>query len=85
MVEDACQAHGARWRGKKVGTWGDCAAFSCNQNKLLCSGEGGIFVTDDEEMLAKAQSLWSFGESRSPVESRDYHVYAMGWICGTTT
>jgi len=80
VVEDACQAHGARWRGKKVGTWGDCAAFSCNQNKLLCSGEGGIFVTDDEEMLAKAQSLWSFGESRSPVESRDYHVYAMGWM-----
>lgn len=80
VIEDACQAHGARWRGRKVGTWGHCAAFSCNQNKLLCSGEGGLFVTDDPEMLAKAQSLWSFGECRSPVESRDYHVYAMGWM-----
>jgi len=80
VIEDACQAHGARSSGKKVGTLGHCAAFSLNQNKLLCSGEGGIFVTDDEEMLKKAQALWSFGETRAPVESRDYHVYAMGWM-----
>lgn len=80
VIEDACQAHGAVYKGRKVGTWGDCAAFSMNQNKLLCSGEGGIFVTDDEEMLAKAQALWSFGETSTPVESRDYHVYSMGWM-----
>ena len=80
VIEDACQAHGAEYQGRKVGTWGDCAAFSFNQNKSLCSGEGGMFVTDDEEMLKKAQTLWSFGETRTPVESRDYHVYAMGWM-----
>jgi len=80
VIEDACQAHGARYKGRKVGTWGDCAAFSLNQNKTLCAGEGGMFVTDDEEMLKKAQSLWSFGETRTPLESRDYHVYAMGWM-----
>ena len=51
VIEDACQAHGALYKGRKVGTWGDCAAFSMNQNKTLCSGEGGMFVTDDEEML----------------------------------
>ena len=49
VIEDACQAHGAKFNGKKVGTLGDCAAFSFNQNKNLCSGEGGMFVTDDEE------------------------------------
>lgn len=80
VIEDACQAHGATYRGKKVGTLGDCAAFSLNQNKSLCSGEGGMFVTDDEEMLKKAQTLWSFGETRTPLESRDYHAYAMGWM-----
>ncbi len=80
VIEDACQAHGARYKGRKAGTWGDCAAFSLNQNKTLCAGEGGMFVTDDEEMLRKAQSLWSFGETRSPLESRDYHAYAMGWM-----
>lgn len=80
VIEDACQAHGAKFKGKKVGTWGHCAAFSLNQNKCLCSGEGGMFVTDDEDMLAKAQSLWSFGETRTPLEDRDYHAYALGWM-----
>jgi dTDP-4-amino-4,6-dideoxygalactose transaminase len=80
VIEDACQAHGAAYKGRKVGTWGHCAAFSFNQNKCLCSGEGGMFVTDDEDMLKAAQSLWSFGETRAPSESRDYHVYAMGWM-----
>ncbi len=80
VIEDACQAHGAVYKGRKVGAWGDCATFSMNQNKLLCSGEGGIFVTDDEETLAKAQALWSFGETRTPAQSRDYHVYSMGWM-----
>lgn len=80
VIEDACQAHGAEYKGQKVGTMGDCAAFSLNQNKNLCSGEGGMFVTDDETLLKSAQSLWSFGETRTPSESRDYHVYAMGWM-----
>ena len=80
VIEDACQAHGAEYKGKKIGTWGDCAAFSLNQNKSLCSGEGGMFVTDDVGTLKKAQMLWSFGETRTPVDSRDYHAYAMGWM-----
>jgi len=80
VIEDACQAHGAKFNGKKVGTWGHSAAFSFNQNKCLCSGEGGMFVTDDEEILAQAKKLWSFGETRTPLEDRDYHAYALGWM-----
>ncbi len=79
VIEDCCQAHGAKYKGKKVGTLGHCAAFSFNQNKCLVSGEGGMFVTDDEAMLKRAQALWSFGEEVGPTERRDYHVYAMGW------
>jgi len=80
VIEDACQAHGALYRGRKVGTLGDCAAFSFNQNKSLCSGEGGMFVTDDEELMDRAKQLWSFGETRTPLENRDYHAYALGWM-----
>ncbi|HNQ35572.1 MAG TPA: DegT/DnrJ/EryC1/StrS family aminotransferase [bacterium] len=80
VIEDACQGHGARFQEKKSGHWGDCATFSFNQNKCLCSGEGGMFVTDNREMWEKARTLWSFGETRSPVESRDYHAYALGWM-----
>ncbi len=80
VIEDACQAHGAKFKGQKVGTLGHCAAFSFNQNKNLASGEGGMFVTNDEEIMKKARMLWSFGETRSPAESRDYHAYALGWM-----
>ncbi|NLB55545.1 MAG: DegT/DnrJ/EryC1/StrS family aminotransferase [Lentisphaerae bacterium] len=80
VIEDACQAHGAMYKGQKVGTFGDCAAFSFNQNKCLCSGEGGMFVTNNEEVWNKAKQLWSFGETRTPEESRDYHAYALGWM-----
>ncbi len=80
VIEDACQAHGALFKGKKVGTLGDCAAFSFNQNKCLCTGEGGMFVTDNEEMLQRAAKLWSFGETSTPYEDRDYHAYALGWM-----
>ena len=80
VIEDACQAHGATFAEQKVGTFGRCAAFSFNQNKCLCAGEGGMFVTDDREMLEAAQKLWSFGETRTPLEDRDYHAYALGWM-----
>ncbi|MHB9026853.1 MAG: DegT/DnrJ/EryC1/StrS family aminotransferase [Armatimonadota bacterium] len=80
VIEDACQAHGALFNGKKVGTMGDCATFSFNQNKCLCAGEGGMFVTDDDEIAAAARQLWSFGETRTPSQSRDYHAYALGWM-----
>lgn len=80
VVEDCCQSHGARFRGHNVGTQGDCGAFSLNQNKCMCSGEGGIFVTNDEEIYRRATQLWSFGETRKPEESRDYHAYALGWM-----
>ncbi len=80
VVEDACQALGAKFGGGKAGTLAHCAAFSFNQNKCLCTGEGGMFVTNDEEMKNKAAMLWSFGETRTPLESRDYHAYALGWM-----
>ncbi len=80
VIEDSCQAHGATFNGRKTGTMGHAGAFSFNQNKCLSCGEGGMFVTNDEKICQAAQSLWSFGETRKPEESRDYHVYALGWM-----
>ncbi len=80
VIEDACQAHGATFKGRKAGSMGHCAAFSLNQNKCLCSGEGGIFVTNDEAIYRNACKLWSFGETARPEESRDFHAYALGWM-----
>ena len=80
VIEDACQSHGATLRGRKVGTFGDCTAFSTNQNKCLCSGEGGLFVTDDEATFERGKTLWYFGENRVPEASVEYHTYGMGWM-----
>ncbi|HQK77822.1 MAG TPA: DegT/DnrJ/EryC1/StrS family aminotransferase, partial [Candidatus Hydrogenedentes bacterium] len=80
VIEDCCQAHGAEYKGTRVGRLADCGAFSFNQNKCLCSGEGGMFVTDNEEILQRARMVWSFGETRTPAKDRDYHAYALGWM-----
>lgn len=51
VVEDACQAHGTRYKGKSVGTFGDIAAFSFYPGKNLGAyGDGGILVTNSEKL-----------------------------------
>ena len=82
VIEDACQAHGASYKGRRVGTIGDCGAFSMNQNKNHCAGEGGMFVTDDEAILSKAKAVMSFSDMRPADAGRDYHAYGLGYKYG---
>ena len=79
VIEDACQAHGATCNGRKVSTIGDCGAFSMNQNKNLCAGEGGLFVTDDDEILQRAKAVMGFSDMRPADAGRDYHQYGLGY------
>jgi len=57
VIEDACQAHLAEWRGKMVGTYGLAGAFSFQASKNLNCGEGGAIITNDENF---AQTCYSF-------------------------
>jgi len=61
IVEDACQAWGAEWRGRRVGAIGDIGAFSFQSSKNITSGEGGIVVTNSEDLYFKAWSLHNCG------------------------
>jgi dTDP-4-amino-4,6-dideoxygalactose transaminase len=61
VVEDACQAWGAEWRGRRVGAIGNIGAFSFQSSKNITSGEGGMIVTDDEELYIKAWALHNCG------------------------
>jgi dTDP-4-amino-4,6-dideoxygalactose transaminase len=61
VLEDAAQAHGAVWRGKKVGALGDAGAFSFQASKNLCAGEGGIILTNDDDVAARAAALRDCG------------------------
>ena len=63
IVEDAAPAIGAEWRGQRTGTFGDLAAFSFQGAKLLVTGEGGIVVTDDDDLYAKLRVIWDQGRN----------------------
>jgi dTDP-4-amino-4,6-dideoxygalactose transaminase len=82
LIEDAAQAHGARYGGRPVGSLGNCAGFSLNATKGLVGGEGGLFVTDSEEMAHAARRLCAFGEDvegrNGPAGAR-YRSHALGW------
>jgi dTDP-4-amino-4,6-dideoxygalactose transaminase len=54
VLEDCCQALGATYRGKAIGTSGDVGAFSLNINKTITSGDGGIVITDDTGLYKRA-------------------------------
>lgn len=57
LLEDAAEAHGAICDGKIIGSIGNAAAFSFYANKIITTGEGGMVVTDDEELAARARLL----------------------------
>ncbi|MEM4648596.1 MAG: DegT/DnrJ/EryC1/StrS family aminotransferase [Nitrososphaerota archaeon] len=64
ILEDAAQAHGAEWRGRRVGAIGDAGIFSFYQSKNITCGEGGAITTDDDEIAEKAWSLRNVGRPR---------------------
>jgi len=64
VIEDACQAHLAEWRGKKVGTLGTAGCFSFQGSKNLNSGEGGAVLTNDDAVLERCYSFHNNGRSR---------------------
>lgn len=54
LIEDCAQAHGATYRGRRVGAWGDAAGFSCMGGKLLATTEMGMFITNDRDTYDRA-------------------------------
>ncbi len=63
VIEDAAQAHGAEYHGKKAGNLGDTACFSFYPTKNMTTGEGGMIVTDDDAIAARARLLRDQGQA----------------------
>lgn len=81
VIEDACQAHGAFYKGRMAGTVGDMGAFSLNVTKNLSGAEGGLLITDNAEYAERASLLRTFGEKigKEKEKIRPYTVYTIGW------
>jgi 3-amino-5-hydroxybenzoate synthase len=61
LVEDSSHAHGSEWKGRKVGAIGDIGTFSFQASKLITAGEGGIIITNDDELERRARSIHDCG------------------------
>ena len=64
IIEDAAEAHGAEYCGRKVGGLGDCATFSFYGNKIITTGEGGAITTNSDEVAKRARFLRDHGMSK---------------------
>lgn len=95
VIEDAAQAHGSAYKGRKVGGIGDMGIFSFQSSKNLPAGEGGILVTNREDLKDRANMVRMFGEDiresdkkaydpARPLDgAREYNSLTMGWMYRT--
>ncbi len=81
IVEDAAEAHGAMYKGTKVGCLGDVSAFSFYANKIITTGEGGMVVTDDRLIAERVASLrdqgYDYGKRKYLVHTSVGYNYRM--------
>jgi perosamine synthetase len=74
VIEDAAQAHGATFGGKPVGSFSAGGGFSLQSSKNLSAGEGGIFVTNDEGALERANRIRNFAQNLVLADSKHYDL-----------
>ncbi|HZS11243.1 MAG TPA: DegT/DnrJ/EryC1/StrS family aminotransferase, partial [Nitrospirales bacterium] len=79
IIEDCAQAPGARYHGRLVGTMGDCGVYSFQETKNMATGEGGMIVTDNDELAERARMVRNHGEAVVAGEKRSYLSSTIGW------
>ncbi|MDD3695441.1 MAG: DegT/DnrJ/EryC1/StrS family aminotransferase [Lentisphaeria bacterium] len=71
VVEDAAHAHGGFWQGKGLGSFGQAGSFSFQQSKIMCSGEGGICLTSDQQLFDRMSQLKHIGNAQAAERRHD--------------
>src|SRR5439155_2671017 len=79
VIEDACQAFGARYRGRRLGTLGDFGCFSLQQSKHITTGDGGLTVSDDDRLGERAALFANKGWPNYGQGGRDYICFGVNY------
>jgi perosamine synthetase len=74
LIEDCAHAHGASWSGRKPGRWGDAGVYSLYATKTISTGEGGVLVTRNPDLLEFARSYRNYGKPSYDVEGLNYRM-----------
>lgn len=82
VIEDAAQAHGAEYKGRRAGSIGDATCFSFYAGKNMTTGEGGMVTTNDDDLAEQMRMIRTHGEERPYWVSRQGHNYHMPEIAG---
>lgn len=77
LIEDAAQAHGAEYHGKRAGSLADLACFSFYPTKNMTTGEGGMVTTDDDHLAERVRLLINHGQSKKYLHSAVGYNYRM--------
>src|SRR5262245_1252149 len=74
LIEDCAHAHGASWNGKKAGAWGDAGIYSFYATKTISTGEGGMLVTTNTDLVEFAQEYRNYGKFGYKVLGLSYRI-----------
>jgi dTDP-4-amino-4,6-dideoxygalactose transaminase len=80
VIEDCAQAPGATYKGRKIGSIGDCGIFSFQESKNIATGEGGMLITNDDKIAELARMVRNHGETiLENQKQRTYKTEFLGW------
>ena len=74
LLEDCAHAHGASWNGKKPGCWGDAGVYSFYATKTISTGEGGMLVSENNELIEFSKKYRNYGKFDYEIEGLNYRM-----------
>jgi len=74
LLEDCSHAHGASWNGKKAGIWGNAGIYSFYATKTITTGEGGMLVTNNGELVAFAEKYRNYGKFDYKIQGLNFRM-----------
>jgi perosamine synthetase len=74
LLEDCAHSHGAAWHGRRAGTYGDAGVYSLYATKTISTGEGGVLVSHNPELLEYARSFRDYGKPGYEVEGLNFRM-----------